>query len=310
MIEGIVPQAAADNGDLLMFQASGTIIEQAGGIAAGMSGSPVYVDDGGAKLVGAVSYGEYFTSNGLGLATPIEHMMTLEDDFAIDPLAARLAKTIDLSGPLVVDGRAVRRVVVAPSTATARGVERTSGAVILRPLSVLQIGGVPAGIDSVTALKTAFARDGVDLRTGLASGAAGSEPEFETPLVPGSSVGELLMRGDVWLGGVGTTTYTTADGKLVAYGHPGMWDGYLTAYLTNADVIGLWNNAEEPHKVVAPGKVRGAITVDSGPGIAGVVGDAAIPDEVPLTCTATNGATGKTVTSTSYATQWAADRHN
>ena len=117
------------------------------------------------------------------------------------------------------------------------------------------------------------------------------------------------MRGDVWLGGVGTTTYTTADGKLVAYGHPGMWDGYLTAYLTNADVIGLWNNAEEPHKVVAPGKVRGSITVDSGPGIAGVVGDTAIPDDVPLTCSATNAATGKTVTTTSYATQWAADQH-
>ena len=308
-IEGIVPHAAADNGDLIMFQASGTIIEQAGGIAAGMSGSPVYVDDGGAKLVGAVSYGEYFTSNGLGLATPIEHMMTLESDFEIDPLAARLAKAVDLGDPLVVDGQTVTQVVVAPTTATARGVDRTSDTVVMRPLSVLQIGGVPAGIDSVKALKTAFAREGIDLRAGLAAGAAGSEPEFETALVPGSSVGELFMRGDVWLGGVGTTTYTTADGKLVAYGHPGMWDGYLSAYLTNADVIGLWNNAEEPHKVVAPGKVRGAITVDSGPGIAGVVGDAAIPADVPLTSTATNSATGKTVTTTSYATQWAADQH-
>ena len=275
VIDGVVPHAAADNGDLIMFQASGTIIEQAGGIAAGMSGSPVYVDDGGARLVGAVSYGEYFTSNGLGLATPIEHMMTLEDDFTIDPLAARLAKAVDLSRPLDVDGQTVRQVVVAPTTATARGVDRTSDAVIMRPLSVLQIGGVPADLDSVKALKAAFAREGVELRTGLAGGAAGSEPEFETPLVPGSSVGELFMRGDVWLGG-GTTTYTTADGKLVAYGHPGMWDGYLSAYMTNADVIGLWNNAEESHKVVSPGKVRGAITVDSGPGIAGVVGDTAI----------------------------------
>ena len=309
VIEGIVPQAAADNGDLIMFQASGPIIEQAGGIAAGMSGSPVYVDDGGAKLVGAVSYGEYFTSNGLGLATPIEHMMTLEDDFTIDPLAARLAKAVELRDPLVVDGQTVTQVVVAPTTATARGVDRTSGTVVMRPLSVLQIGGVPAGIDSVKALKTAFAREGIELRAGLAAGAAGSKPEFETPLVPGSSVGELFMRGDVWLGGVGTTTYTTADGKLVAYGHPGMWDGYLSAYMTNADVIGLWNNAEEPHKVVAPGKVAGAITVDSGPGIAGVVGDTAIPDDVPLTCSATNSATGKTVTTTSYATQWAADQY-
>lgn len=309
VIDGIVPQAAADNGDLIMFRASGSIIEQAGGIAAGMSGSPVYVDDGGAKLVGAVSYGESFTSNGLGLATPIGHMMALESDFQIDPLAARLAKTVGLSTPVVVGTHAITKVVVAPTAAAARDARRSARTAVMRPLSVLQIGGVPEGIDSVKALKTAFAREGVDLRAGVAGGAAGSEPDFETPLVPGSSVGELFMRGSMWFGGVGTTTYTTADGKLVAFGHPGMYDGYLSAFMVNADVIGLWNNAQEPHKVVAPGKVRGAITVDSGQGIAGVVGDAAIPAGVPFTSTATNCATGKRVTTTSYVTQWAADQY-
>ena len=309
VIQGIVPQAAADNGDLILFQASGPVIEQAGGIAAGMSGSPVYVDDGGDKLVGAVSYGEYFTSNGLGLATPIEHMMTLEDDFQIDPLAARLAKAVPFRTSLAADGRGISQLVVAPTTDAARAAGRRPGTVVMRPVSTLQLGGVSADSETAKALKAAFARKGIELRTGLAGGAAGSRSSFETPLVPGSSVGELFMRGDTWLGGVGTTTYTTADGKLVAYGHPGMWDGYLSAFLTNADVIGLWNNAEEPHKVVAPGKVRGAITVDSGPGIAGVIGDAAMPASVPFTSTATNAATGKTVTSTSYVTQWAADQY-
>jgi hypothetical protein len=179
----------------------------------------------------------------------------------------------------------------------------------MRPVGTLQLGGVSADSETAKELRAAFARQGIELRTGLAGGAAGSRSSFETALVPGSSVGELFMRGDTWLGGVGTTTYTTVDGKLVAFGHPGMWDGYLSAFLTNADVIGLWNSAQEPHKVVAPGKVRGAITVDSGPGIAGVIGDAAVPASVPFTSTATNTATGKTVTSTSYVTQWAADQH-
>jgi len=308
VIDGVVPQAAYDNGDLIMFQASGAVIDKAGGIAAGMSGSPVYVDDGGAKLVGAVSYGEYFTSNGLGLATPVEHMMTLEDDFQIDPLAATLARTVALDTPVDVGERVVSRVVLVPTTRAARRVDTGPRTVVMRPLSVLLVGGVPVDSDSFKAVKSAFAKQGIEVRGGFAGGAAGSEPAFETALVPGSSVGELFMRGDVWYGGVGTTTYTTADGELVAFGHPMMWDGYLSAYLTNADVIGLWNNAEEPHKVVAPGKVRGAITVDSGPGIAGVVEDLAIPDEVPLTCTATNVATGKSVTTTSHVTQWAADQ--
>lgn len=65
VIEGVVPQAAYDNGDLILFEAGGPVIDQAGGIAAGMSGSPVYVSDGGIdKLVGAVSYGEYDTIGG------------------------------------------------------------------------------------------------------------------------------------------------------------------------------------------------------------------------------------------------------
>ena len=40
-----------------------------------MSGSPVYVDDGGVdKLIGALSYGSDFTIGGMFLATPVEYM--------------------------------------------------------------------------------------------------------------------------------------------------------------------------------------------------------------------------------------------
>ena len=142
----------------------------------------------------------------------------------------------------------------------------------MRPLAVLQVGGVPAGAPAFKELQQRLAAKGFDVKAGVAGGAAGAEPDFSTPLVPGSSVGELFMRGDTWWGGVGTTTYVTPDDELVAFGHPMMFDGNLSAYLTNSDVIGLWSSAYEPYKVVAPGAVRGAITVDSGPGIAGVIG--------------------------------------
>ncbi len=41
-------------------------------IAAGMSGSPVYV---GGKLVGAIGYGWQFGDNNLGHVTPVEEMV-------------------------------------------------------------------------------------------------------------------------------------------------------------------------------------------------------------------------------------------
>ena len=43
-----------------------------------MSGSPIFVDDGGDKLVGALSYGNWFTLDGYGLATPIDAMSAIE----------------------------------------------------------------------------------------------------------------------------------------------------------------------------------------------------------------------------------------
>ena len=46
------------------------VMKDIGGIAAGMSGSPLFIDVGGDKMIGALSYGDIFTLNGLGLATP------------------------------------------------------------------------------------------------------------------------------------------------------------------------------------------------------------------------------------------------
>jgi hypothetical protein len=169
------------------------------------------------------------------------------------------------------------------------------------------MGGVPPTARAVVEAKKALAARGMELRTGVAGGAAGFDPGFSTALVPGSSVGELFMLGDFWYGGVGTTTYTTADGVLAAFGHPAMWDAGLSAFMTNADVVALWNSAESPYKVVAPGAVRGTIALDSGPGIAGRIGDA--PEDVPMTVAVTDELTGRTTSTTSHATQWAIDQH-
>ena len=47
---------------VILFQATGTLMTQYGGIVDGMSGSPIYVDDQGTdKVIGAVSFGEEYT---------------------------------------------------------------------------------------------------------------------------------------------------------------------------------------------------------------------------------------------------------
>ncbi len=310
-VEGVVPEAADDNGSLIMFDATGDpIIDAIGGIAEGMSGSPLYVHDPGNdtdELVGAVSYGSEFAKGGLGLATPIEHMMTLESAAGTQPLSAA-TRTVTLAKPLTVAGATVSKVVVAPTDAAARAARAGNHTLVARPLSSLTVNGIPSASPLFQALTKMLTAKGIQVRAGLDDqGAAGTEPNFSTDLVPGSAVGEFFGWGDYSYGGIGTTTYTTDDGKLVAFGHPMLWDGQVSGFLTNADTIGLWGSTYVPTKMLAPGKIRGAITVDSGPGIAGVVDDDAIPTMVPLISTATNDATDTTVSTTTYVTPFAID---
>ena len=53
--------------NLILVRVSGPVIDKTGGIAQGMSGSPVIIDG---KLVGAVAYGWGFADGRLGLLTP------------------------------------------------------------------------------------------------------------------------------------------------------------------------------------------------------------------------------------------------
>ena len=59
---------------MILAKFSGPLIEQTGGIAQGMSGSPVYIDG---KLLGAVAYGWSFTNSRIGMITPINDMLKL-----------------------------------------------------------------------------------------------------------------------------------------------------------------------------------------------------------------------------------------
>ncbi len=311
-VEGVVAEAADDGGSEIMFDASGNpIIDSIDGIAEGMSGSPLYVEEPNTsteELVGAVAYGSEFTDSGLGLATPIEHMMTLESQVSAGPLTA--APAVTLKRPLNVAGKSVRSVVVAPTEIAARALKVGSQTVVMRPLTTLTVAGLPASSPLYTTLTKMLATKGIQLAGSLDDqGSAGTEPDFATPLVPGSAVGEFFGWGDYSYGAMGTTTYTTTDNTLVAFGHPMLWDGQVGAFLTNCDTIGLWSNLDDPFKELAPGMIRGAITVDSGPGIAGTVGDSAIPTKVPLISTATNEATGQTVSQTTYVTPYAIDQN-
>ncbi len=122
-----------------------------GGIAAGMSGSPIYVDDGGTdKLVGALSYGNWFTKNGFGLATPVDAMKVIENYPA--PMGTTSLKS--LAEPVVIDGQAVNSIVI---TDNPDGFEKAaaSGTFVAKPLTSQYLGGIDPSVEAVSGVQEA-----------------------------------------------------------------------------------------------------------------------------------------------------------
>ena len=72
----VVPKQGSPK-NLILIKVDGKAAEKTGGIAAGMSGSPVYVKG---KLIGAIGYGWDFSTHRMGLVTSIEDMLKIWDN--------------------------------------------------------------------------------------------------------------------------------------------------------------------------------------------------------------------------------------
>lgn len=94
------------SGDLILVRTYGDLIDRTGGIAQGMSGSPVYIDG---KLAGAIAYGWTFTDHRVGMVTPIADMLKLWEMPAPKPRLLKDAKSGEdegekLATPLMAAG--------------------------------------------------------------------------------------------------------------------------------------------------------------------------------------------------------------
>ena len=86
------------NNNLILIKATGNKIERIGGIAAGMSGSPIYING---KLAGALAYAWKNTNYHYAMVTPINRMLKL---FNKDKAEKKAVNEMKLKSPLVVSG--------------------------------------------------------------------------------------------------------------------------------------------------------------------------------------------------------------
>jgi hypothetical protein len=250
-VTDVQPTPDAPGGALILIRAEGPLMAETGGIAEGMSGSPVYVTvDGVPRVIGAIAYGQGDEQNVLGGVTPIERMVGVTQ-------GARALSAPRASRPV--------RVVKDRAAAVALG-RRSPGVRALYPLQRWSAAGFSR-------------RLGATVRSRIGGGAVQVDPiatrslRPPVPLVPGASMTALVMGGDLVLGALGTVTYTDG-GTVVGFGHPFTGAG-ATRYLLGDGYV--YNIVAAPirgesYKLGEPGTVQGMLTGDRRDGVVGRVG--------------------------------------
>ncbi len=171
-IKGIIQQGY--DRQLILIKTGGEKIEEIGGVASGMSGSPVYLED---RIIGAIAYGWTLSDHRIALVTPIEAMQKIWDE---KEYWAR--EEPDLSGYPGLQAIPVRTPLLA------------------------------SGLSGRAADMLQEAMDEYDIK--VMSGPAARRDGEAVPLKPGSAVAVDLMRGDMGAAFVGTVTYRNANQVL------------------------------------------------------------------------------------------------
>ncbi|MDA0323223.1 MAG: hypothetical protein O2923_10990 [Verrucomicrobia bacterium] len=230
--------------DMILIRLSGANLELHK-VIAGMSGSPIYIED---KLIGALAYGWTFENVPMAGVTPI-HNMLLEMHRAADPLRppgiSRQGRSPEL--PRSRPGRAPRS---------------TDGAVTpQRLLTPLSLGGFsPHIVEQLAAELKPFGL--LPMSAGMAvSGSDGDAASAPAELVPGGAIGVQLMRGDLSATAVGTITHIDGD-RVLAFGHPFFSGGAVRAPAVVAEVHAVMSSLARSFKLASGGAEIGAMIGD------------------------------------------------
>jgi len=224
------------------------------GVAAGMSGSPVYVDG---KLLGAAALGWTWARDPLAGVTPFATM-----------------HAIPLTGaPAAVPGPTLARLA---ATATSGSFEPWAALPQLPARSdlgpqVVSVSGLPAPTGFAAELLT---------HMGLQAAPGGTAPGLAGVPEPGEMLAVELVWGDALLAAGGTVT-AREDDRVWAFGHPMYGLGAVELPVARARVLAVQGSYQVPFKVFAAGQPFGTMVADRAAGVVALVGRA--PSGTPVT---------------------------
>lgn len=269
---GILHNVNGPRGDVILVRLHGEKVDYTG-VVAGMSGSPVYFDG---KLAGAIAFriGE-FSKEPIAGVTPIADMLEINalDKSPMEEAAAAKPSISTAAGKTA-----------APGDASSLGSSAQDFKDYLKPIDApLVFNGFSE--DAVRAFAPQFASAGIIPVMGAGSVSNDKQPE---PLVPGSAVSAVLVRGDMDIAATCTVTYVDPQ-RLLACGHPLLQFGAVDLPMNKAQVLATLPSPLNAFKIVNTTETAGAFVQDRHTGILGLFNKK--PDMIPVTLTI-HGATG------------------
>jgi hypothetical protein len=223
--------------DIILMRAEDPRVEFSG-IAAGMSGSPVYING---KLVGAIAYAWSFSKEPLAGVTPIESML------AERQRPRRANDDMLAGGPTGL-----------PHVASRSGSpDEPQLKAVSVPLSISGVSNV--AMDGLAEDLKPYGL--IPVRVGGGGGRKKGLPAGLDKLEPGAPVGVELVRGDMSAVAMGTLTYVQGD-KLVAFGHPMFGIGEVNLPLVLGEVHAFMPSMAASFKMASPIAEIGAVTQD------------------------------------------------
>jgi len=265
---GVLRNVNGPKGDMILVRLHGTKVEYTG-VVAGMSGSPVYFDG---KLAGALAFriGE-FSKEPIAGVTPIADMLEInaldrtpaEEAAAVKPaITAAAGKTSGPGEPTSIS-----------NLDPANPVQNFSN--YLKPIEApLVFNGFSE--DAVRAFAPQFASAGIVPVMGAGSVSNAKQPE---PLVAGSAVSAILVRGDMDIAATCTVTYIDPE-RLLACGHPLLQFGSVDLPMNKAEVLATLPSPLNAFKIVNTTEEAGVFVQDRHTGIMGVFNKQ--PEMIPV----------------------------
>ena len=252
-ILGLLHNALGPGQDMILARLEGTKPEYTG-VVAGMSGSPVYIDG---KLLGAISYRiGAFSKEPIAGITPIGQMLEVShqsnDLIADNSSEPSFNQTVSVKDAPSLPGSSTDTV-------------ETSA---IRPMDMpLVFNGFSQ--EALSLWKEHAPSLGLTAVTGI--GGSSSNEKQPEPIVPGSAVSALLMRGDLEIAATCTVTYVDLK-ELLACGHPITQFGPVSMPMTKAQVVATLPSPYNAFKIINTTETVGSFTEDRESAIRGAFG--------------------------------------